>query len=137
MKITVTRSICNASCTIGELNIDDEDRFCFTLEDIVRPEGVAKVWGKTAIPYGTYAVVVTYSPHFERDLPLLVDVPGFEGVRIHPGNTADDTEGCLLVGYNHTDGSVTESRAAFEVLFARIAAACTAEEEVTITFVAG
>ena len=134
MNIQVLRSMCNAGCTIGELSFDDEERFCFTLEDVVRPDGAPKVFGQTAIPYGKYTVVVTHSPHFDRELPLLVDVPGFEGVRIHPGNTASDTEGCLLVGYNHTDGSVTESRLAFEAVFARIEAARAAEEEITIEF---
>jgi len=133
MKIEVLRSMLNPTCTIGELSIDGEF-VCFTLEDVVRPEGAEKVYGQTAIPYGKYDVLVTHSPHFDRDLPLLVDVPDFEGVRIHPGNTAADTAGCLLVGFNHTDGSVTESRLAFDAVFARIEAAVAAEDPITIEY---
>lgn len=82
--------------TIGGLRIDG--RFeCFTLEDAVRAPGV-KIAGETAIPAGRFQVVITPSARFKEDLPLLVDVPGFEGIRLHAGNTHDDTEGCLLVG---------------------------------------
>lgn len=133
MKIEVVRSMLNPTCTIGELSIDGEF-VCFTLEDVVRPEGAAKVFGRTAIPYGTYALDVTHSPHFGRELPLVVDVPGFEGIRIHPGNTEADTDGCLLVGFNHTDGSVTESRLAFDAIFARIEAARAADDPITIEY---
>ena len=133
MNIEVIRSMLNPTCCIGEMHIDDEF-VCFTLEDIVRPASEPKVWGQTAIPYGTYKVDVTYSPHFDRELPLLIDVPNFEGVRIHPGNTPADTEGCLLVGRNHTDVSVTESRIAFEGVFERIKAAHDAGEDITIEY---
>ena len=133
MKIEVVRSMLNPTCTIGELSIDGEF-VCFTLEDVVRPEGASKVFGRTAIPYGTYALDVTHSPHFGRELPLVVDVPGFEGIRIHPGNTEADTDGCLLVGFNHTDGSVTESRLAFDAVFARIEAARAADDPITIEY---
>ena len=91
--------------TIGRLYID-EKFFCHTLEDAVREEKIA---GKTAIPEGTYKVVVNRSPRFKRDLPLLLDVPYFEGIRIHRGNTAKDTSGCILVGINSKKGMVLES----------------------------
>ena len=91
--------------TIGRLYID-EKFFCHTLEDAVREEKIA---GKTAIPEGTYNVVVNRSPRFKRDLPLLLDVPDFEGIRIHRGNTAKDTSGCILVGINSKKGMVLES----------------------------
>ena len=82
--------------TIGALRVDG--RFeCFTLEDAVRAPCV-KIAGETAIPAGRYQLVITPSARFKEDLPLLVDVPGFEGIRLHAGNTHDDTEGCLLVG---------------------------------------
>lgn len=84
--------------TIGDLFINDEF-FCFTLEDEIRPGG-QKVYGKTAIPAGTYEVVLTVSNRFKRLMPLLVNVPNFEGVRIHGGNTAEHTHGCPLVAYN-------------------------------------
>jgi hypothetical protein len=70
---------------------------CFILEDRLRPTGI-KVPGETAIPQGRYEIQHTYSPRFRRNLPLLINVPGFEGIRIHPGNKAVDTEGCLLPG---------------------------------------
>lgn len=131
MNIEVLRQ-CGASCTIGEMLIDGKHE-CWTMEDVVRPIG-EKVFGETAIPYGTYPVVVTYSPHFKCDLPLLVGVPNFEGVRIHPGNTVADTEGCLLVGLGRTNSSVTQSRLAFNTLFTKIRAALSRNEAVTITY---
>ena len=90
---------------IGRLYID-EKFFCHTLEDAVREEKIA---GKTAIPEGSYQVIVNRSPKFKRDLPLLLDVPNFEGIRIHRGNTAKDTSGCILVGENKVKGKVINS----------------------------
>jgi hypothetical protein len=106
---------------------------CFTLEDVVRPEKIA---GETAIPAGTYEVEITPSKRFKRDLPLVMNVPGFEGIRIHPGNTAEDTEGCILVGTSKMPDSVGGSRKAFEVLFAKIRDALDAEELVTLEIMA-
>lgn len=91
--------------TIGRLEINGKF-FCHTLEDAVREQKIA---GKTAIPAGTYQVIVNRSPRFKRDLPLLLDVPDFEGIRIHRGNTAKDTSGCILVGINSKKGMVLES----------------------------
>lgn len=97
MKITVTRFVKNSQATIGRLDVDG--RFeCYTLEDVVRPRGAPKVWGQTAIPTGTYAVALTYSTRFHEVMPQLMQVPNYEGVRIHAGNTAADTAGCLLLG---------------------------------------
>ena len=95
--------------TIGRLYIDDKV-FCNTLEDPVRdlPEE-QKIMHKTAIPEGIYEVAVNHSPKFKRELPLLLDVPDFEGIRIHRGNTAKDTSGCILVGINSKKGMVLES----------------------------
>jgi hypothetical protein len=135
MKLQVIRFMCGAECTVGELLVDGEHE-CWTLEDVVRPDG-EKVFGQTAIPYGTYSVVVNFSNHFQCDLPLLVGVPNFEGVRIHPGNTAADTEGCLLVGTEHTGNSVTNSRMAFNALFPKIRDAFSRGEEITITYSSG
>jgi hypothetical protein len=133
MKLEVVRSQCGAVCTIGELLVNGEHE-CFTLEDVVRPPDAPKVFGETAIPYGIYSVVITYSPHFQRDLPLLVGVPQFEGVRIHPGNTAADTEGCLLVGVGRGNATITGSRVAFEALYPKIKGALDMGEEVTIEY---
>lgn len=101
---------------------------CFTLEDVVRGTDGAtvkewKIPGQTAIPKGVYNVVITPSHRFKRDLPLLENVPGFTGVRIHPGNTAEDTEGCILVGRYRSTHSVSESKAAFAELLPKIQAA--------------
>lgn len=128
MKLKLKRQDYSDSRTIGRLSIDGED-FCWTLEDAVRTG--PKVYGKTAIPAGTYAVKLTMSPRFARILPLLIDVPGFDGVRIHPGNTAADTEGCLLVGTGRTNDAITGSRAAFNALMARLEHAAGIEIEVS------
>ena len=93
--------------TIGELYIEGE-YFCDTLEDTVR-EPDEKIAGQTAIPYGKYEVIVNRSPRFKRDLPLLLEVPNFEGIRIHRGNTDKDTSGCILVGENKVVGKVINS----------------------------
>jgi len=135
MKLQVIRFMCGATCTIGELMVDGEHE-CWTLEDVVRPDG-QKIPGETAIPYGQYDVVITRSQRFGVDLPLLVGVPNFEGIRIHPGNTAANTEGCLLVGTQHTGNSVLNSRAAFNRLFPKIRDAIRRGEKVTITYSSG
>lgn len=136
MKLKVERSWCGAVCTIGTLAVNGRHE-CFTLEDVVRerdgePVGQWKVHGETAIPRGVYPVTITFSNRFKRELPLLGGVPGFEGVRIHPGNTAADTEGCLLVGRTKTATSVTESRLAFADLFDKIERAIAVGEAVTL-----
>lgn len=108
MNIELTRKYKRPTYTIGSLAVDGLP-FCDTLEDPVRPRGV-KITGDTAVPAGVYEVMLTYSPRFKRVLPLLLDVPCFEGVRIHAGNTAADTAGCILVGFNRERGRVLDSR---------------------------
>jgi len=120
MELKLVRDVCGADCTLGKLFVDGQFD-CYTVEDVVRPGGV-KVHGKTAIPEGRYHVVVSRSPRFGRDLPLLENVPNFEGVRIHPGNTAEDTEGCIIPGLARTPKGVAQSRAAFGKLFAALQA---------------
>lgn len=102
--------------TIGELHVNGQFE-CYTLEDCVRAEKIA---GRTAIPAGTYDVVIDFSQRFQRLLPHLLNVPGFEGVRIHPGNTDKDTEGCILVGQTKGQDFVGNSKLAFEALFAKL-----------------
>lgn len=114
--------------TIGELWCEGK-RLCFILEDVVRPD---KVYGKTAIPAGEYEVLVTWSPRFQRMLPILVDVPNYQGVRIHPGNTADDTEGCLLPGEGRQENRVLDSRKAFARVFKVIGEAVAASRKVVL-----
>ena len=113
MEITLTRIARRKTYTIGRLAIDGE-YICDTLEPTWRDIGWGrpgrKIAGKTAIPEGRYPVVVTFSPRFRRWLPLLLHVPLFEGIRIHAGNTADDTAGCILPGLNKKKGRVIDSR---------------------------
>jgi hypothetical protein len=128
MKLLLKRFSHSDKSTIGKLFLDGAF-FCHTLEDVTRPE---KVYGETAIPEGVYKVKITYSPRFKRDLPLLLNVPKFEGIRIHAGNTAKDTEGCILVGDLAGQDIVWQSRAAFNRLFDKLKAAQGAGEEITI-----
>jgi len=128
MKITVVRQILASNVTIGEMFINDE-HFCYTCEDAVRDH---KIPGETAIPSGAYKVIITFSNRFQKALPLLVDVPNYEGVRIHSGNTAADTSGCLIVGLTHDMVSVHESREAMGLLMPKLDAAFHNKEEVTI-----
>ena len=116
MNLTLYRKWFTDISTTGVLFIDDAF-FCYTLEDAVREQ---KVYGKTAIPYGKYEVVITYSPRFQKNMPLLLNVPNYEGVRIHTGNTARDTEGCILVGKSKGYDFIGGSRNAFNELMERI-----------------
>lgn len=109
MKVLVKRFFKGDKYTIGRMFLDGE-YFCDTMEDVVRPDGV-KVYGETAIPAGIYNCKITYSPRFKKDLPLIMDVPGFEGVRIHNGNSEKDSTGCILVGENKVKGKVINSKA--------------------------
>lgn len=109
MKLTLKRIALKPDYTIGKLYIDGK-YYCDTLEDPVRDlDNEPKVPGKTAIPAGAYSVRVTFSPKFGRDLPLIENVPHFNGIRIHRGNTPADTAGCILVGENKAVGKVLNS----------------------------
>lgn len=98
MKLKVTRELSLPHCTLGKMYVDDKF-FAYTLEDIVRAPGL-KIYGETAIPEGEYKVELTMSNHFQRVTPQILNVPGFEGIRIHGGNTAADTLGCILIAHN-------------------------------------
>lgn len=69
-----------------------------------------KIKNETCIPYGKYTVTITYSPRFKRNLPLIENVKGFDGIRIHEGNTQNDTSGCLILGFNKIKGKVINSK---------------------------
>ena len=113
MIIRLERKFRRYGYTIGRLLIGDYS--CDTLEDTVR-EGGVKIPHMTAIPAGRYEVVITQSPRFRCPMPLLLNVPGFSGVRIHWGNTAKDTDGCILVGENKAKGQVLNSRKAYRAV---------------------
>ena len=126
MKIKLVRIAFKETYTIGKLYVDgqyvcdtieDKDRGLdnsMTVNEILR----RKIKGQTAIPTGHYNIEITYSPKYKRMMPLLLGVKGYSGIRIHSGNTAKDTEGCLLVGKNTQVGMVTESRNTYQRLFA-------------------
>lgn len=125
MKITLIRIANRPTYSIGKLYIDgvyecdvleDTDRGLddkMPLEEIIKK----KKYGTTAIPSGVYEVQITYSPKYKKRMPLIMNVKGYSGVRIHSGNSAEDTLGCLLVGKNKEVGKVLESRATYNKLF--------------------
>lgn len=131
MKLTLKRIALRPTYTIGKLYIDDV-YFCDTIEDTVRDlnkngkfdNGEKKIHSKTAIPYGTYEIKWTYSPRFKKYTPQLMNVPSFEGIRIHAGNTSADTEGCLILGENKQVGKVLNSRVTINKFYQIIKKAC-------------
>lgn len=116
MEITIIRLSKTTESTIGEMNIDGVFE-CFTLEDVERE---AKQWGRTAIPKGRYELIVNFSNRFKQYMPLLLRVPNFEGVRIHSGNTAAHTEGCILVGQKRGVNVIAGSKLAYAALMKKI-----------------
>ena len=145
MVISIIRKPSAKGATLSTWYVEGQ-QICVGIEDVVRGPSEAKVYGKTAIPAGTYRVRVTMSNRFKRRLPLLVNMPGGTirfgnkliddcGVRIHPGNTAADTEGCLLPGsaFGADGASVSASRVAFDRLFTRIEMAVANGEPITLT----
>ena len=136
MQVTRTKELPMA--TLGFLTINGA-RECFTLEPEVRevagqPVASWKIAGKTAIPVGTYNVTIDFSPKFGQAMPLLEGIPDFAEVRIHPGNTDADTEGCFLLGLTSPGGDfIGNSRAAFDSFFPKLQAAISAGDTPTIT----
>ena len=136
MRIELVRIAFKSTYTIGKLYVDGK-YFSDVLEDKDRGLDSSmseseilekKVKGQTAIPTGHYVINITYSPKYKRMMPLLLDVKGFSGIRIHSGNTAKDTEGCLIVGKNKKVGMVLESRDTYQRLFKMMQG----QEEITI-----
>lgn len=141
MLITIDRAWKKDGYTISRLYVNGELFGCNTLEDADRGlrqdmqlEEIKKkkVYGQTAIPSGSYECVYTYSNRFKKMLPLLKDVPGFDGIRIHSGNSAKDTEGCILIGKNDKKGWVSNSRFWTNKLIQIMKTAWDKKEKVTI-----
>lgn len=128
MQILLKRIAKKDTYTIGKLYIDGV-YFCDTLED--KDRGLTqsmqlseiknkKVYGQTAIPTGTYQLTITYSNRFKQLMPLINNVPGYAGIRIHVGNTSKDTDGCILVGVNKVVGKVLESKITYQKLYQKL-----------------
>lgn len=131
MKLKLIRTWYADTYTIGKLYIDGV-YFADTLEDKNRDvdkngifnNGEKKVYGKTCIPFGTYKVILSMSSKFKKILPLLLNVPQFDGIRIHSGNTADeDSSGCILVGINDIKGRISKSTITFNSLMTKLSKA--------------
>lgn len=135
MKLVLTRDTYTDTTTLGTLACEGAI-ICQTLEDKMRqdsrPVNEWKVPGKTAIPTGVYDLVVTRSPRFKTDLPLLLNVTGYIGVRIHPGNTHQDTDGCIIPGLKRQGDSVIMSRAAYDIVVRQIQAELRRGKQVTL-----
>jgi hypothetical protein len=98
-QILLIRKYHSVRNSIGEIYING-DFFSYSLEDCPRQKGI-KIPGETSIPEGLYKIIVSYSNRFKRDMPLLLDVPGFNGIRCHSGNSEENSSGCILIAYNH------------------------------------
>jgi len=139
MNLIVKRHTFTDQSTIGDLLING-GYFCHTLEPTMReikgePVEEWKIPGKTAIPVGDYKVIIDYSPHFQRDLPHVLTVPGFDEVRIHTGNFPKETEACLLVGYGEGVNEITESVKALADLLVKMKAAIKNKESISIYYI--
>lgn len=133
MKIEVNRIFKASNYTIGELSVDN-NYVCDTLEDKVRVDG-EKVYAETAIPTGTYTLVLSYSNRFKKVMPEILNVPNFSGIRIHCGNSSKDTEGCLLVGKwdGKTENWISDSKNSYNKLYPLLEEAFNKKENITIT----
>lgn len=129
MELKLTRDIFLPTRTLGVLYVDGIKE-CYICEDAVRDK---KIHGETAIPAGRYEVIINMSPRFKRELPLLLNVPNYEGVRIHAGNTEYDTAGCLLPGKTRNSTGVFSSVIATNNLILKIRTALQAGKKVFIT----
>lgn len=136
MEIDVTRIHKAEKYTIGRMSINNQ-YFCDTIEDVVRVLNSYedKVYAETAIPIGRYRLVLSYSPHFKKTLPEILNVEFFKGIRIHSGNTEKDSAGCIIVGRNENVevGKVIDSKKTMEKLMQILTPAYNKGEEIYIT----
>jgi len=132
MKLKLIRDVFTDKTSIGKLFINDTYE-CNTLEDVVRY--TPKVYGKTAIPEGTYQVIIDFSNKYQKQMPHVLNVPGFMGIRIHSGNKAEDTEGCILLGLSRKPDWIGQSRTAFDAFFEKLDEAHIKKEKVTIEII--
>jgi len=134
MELLLQRQPSNAFCTYGSFSIVNNPFTCYTLEDIVRKfdkslPNNGKVDGATAIPSGRYKVIVDPSKRFKRLMPHILDVPYFDGIRIHSGNTDQQTLGCILLGTAITGLDwLAHSKDAFDPFFDLLVEALKTEE---------
>jgi len=136
VKLTLQRQHLTAQATVGVLDINGVFE-CYTLEDVVRevpgqPVESWKIATQTAIPVGTYSLIIDFSNRFQRLLPRVLNVPGFEGIRVHAGNTPANTEGCILVGKRFGTDVVHDSRVALAALQSKLRAALDRGEKVEL-----
>lgn len=140
MEIIIKRIAKKSNYTIGKLYIDGK-YFCDTLED--KDRGLndnmsvdkilsIKVKHETAIPTGTYNMNITYSPKFKKQLPLILNVKGFEGIRVHSGNTDKDSSGCVILGQNKVVGKVINSRVTCDKFNTTLTGAKNRKEKITL-----
>lgn len=140
MILTLERKELTSTYTIGKLFIDGAP-VCDTLEDPVRDlnkngvfdNGEKKEYGNTAIPYGTYEVKLNHSPKYGRIMPRIMNVNSFDGILMHPGNSAKDTLGCILLGKLGNKGTLINSRITFDEIFNIFKKAVKAGESITLT----
>ena len=128
MNMTLIRTRGTKDFTHGKLRVNNSF-FCDTIEDEERP---SKIWGKTAIPVGRYEIILNMSNRFKVIMPLLLEVPNFAGIRIHSGNTALDTEGCILLGTFKRPGTIINSRIAYRALMKVLRAAIADKQKIWI-----
>ncbi len=130
MLIKITRKFFTNKSTIGIVSVDGV-KCGFSLEDVARPDGV-KVYGETAIPTGEYDLTIDYSTKFKRLMPHILNVPNFEGVRIHAGNRPDQTEGCVLVGLKMCSDMIYDCATTYNYIYGSIDQALKKKEKCKI-----
>lgn len=133
MKLQIVRDIFTDKSTTGKLYVNGKFE-CYTLEDVIREQ---KIFGETAIPYGVYPIILDLSYRFKKILPHILDVPEFEGIRIHTGNTPEDTHGCILVGMTRKQDWIGQSQIAFKFLMEKLEEAYDRKETITLEIIKG